>query len=159
CVPKQSLGTRVSRSLSEMPRFSQHVLAGGLLLLVILLSLGLLEPAPIPSPAQAARPAVDFANYTETIPGSKTTFDMIAVKGGTYAMGSPAGEAERGADEGPQHPITVRPFWMGKCEVSWDEFDLWWKRDPAYKPVTDADKAADAISRPTPPYVDETYGH
>ena len=25
-----------------------------------------------------------------------------------------------------QHPVTIRPFWMGKCEVTWDEFDLFW---------------------------------
>ena len=29
-------------------------------------------------------------------------------------MGSPASEAGRDADEGPQVKVTVAPFWMGK---------------------------------------------
>lgn len=139
-----------------MRRISQSVMVVGAVLLSAA-SVWLLEPASAPV-AQAA-PAAEFANYQETIPGSKVTFDMIAIKAGTFTMGSPAAEADRNADEGPQHPVEVRAFWMGKCEVTWDEFDLYWKRDPTYKPATDADKAADAVSRPTPPYVDETYGH
>jgi formylglycine-generating enzyme required for sulfatase activity len=85
---------------------------------------------------------------------------MVAIPGGTYLMGSPAGEPGRGADEGPQHPVTVRPFWMGKCEVTWDEYDLYWRKLPGAKPPeTPPDKAADAVTRPTPPYADETFGH
>ena len=52
--------------------------------------------------------------YTETIPGTRVKFDMVAIPGGTYRMGSPENEPGRQADEGPQHPVTVRPFWMGK---------------------------------------------
>ena len=40
--------------------------------------------------------------YAETIPGSKVSFEMVAVPGGTFMMGSPASEAGRGEDEGPQ---------------------------------------------------------
>jgi formylglycine-generating enzyme required for sulfatase activity len=99
--------------------------------------------------------------YVETIPGSKVKFDMVAIPGGSFVMGSPASEAGREADEGPQHPVKVRPFWMGKCEVTWDEFDLFWKKDklPLPPKPTPGDKEADAITRPTPTYVDETYGH
>ncbi len=39
-------------------------------------------------------------------------------------MGSPASEKGRSADEGPQHPVTIKPFWMSKYEVRWDEYDL-----------------------------------
>src|SRR5262245_42020806 len=60
-------------------------------------------------------------SYTETIPGSKVSFDMIAIPGGTYMMGSPASEPGRASDEGPQHAITIRPFWMAKCELAWEE--------------------------------------
>jgi formylglycine-generating enzyme required for sulfatase activity len=101
-------------------------------------------------------------NYTETVPGSKVSFDMVAIPGGTFVMGSPPNEPGRGADEGPQHPVQVRPFWLGKCEVTWDEYDLYWKKpEEGEKPkaVTPQDKAADAISKPTAPYVDETYNH
>jgi formylglycine-generating enzyme required for sulfatase activity len=94
--------------------------------------------------------------YTEPIPGSEVKFEMVAIPGGTYLMGSPASEKGRGADEGPQHPVTIRPFWMGKCEVTWDEFDQYWKaEEPARKGEPEG---VDAITRPTPPYADETFG-
>ena len=31
--------------------------------------------------------------YTDTIPGTKVTFDMVPIPGGTFMMGSPAKEA------------------------------------------------------------------
>jgi formylglycine-generating enzyme required for sulfatase activity len=124
---------------------------------------------PQPTRPAAAQPAsaatkiepLKHKGYVETILGSKVSFDMVPVPGGTFVMGSPTSEAGRGEDEGPQHPVTVRPFWMGKCEVTWDEFDLFWKKDklPLPEKPTPGDKEADAISRPTNTYVDETYGH
>ena len=100
--------------------------------------------------------------YTETVPDTKVSFEMIAIPGGTFLMGSPESEKGRADDEGPQHPVKVRPFWMGKMEVTWDEYDLYWRKNPNAKkaePKTDQDKAADAVTRPTPPYDDETFGH
>jgi len=112
------------------------------------------------------RPA-DLAPYIETIPGTDVKFDMVPIPGGTFLMGSPAGEEKRSPDEGPQHEVRLAPFWMGKCEVTWDEYDLFAfsldiKRkkeagvDPAKQPATE--KLADAVTRPTPPYADETFG-
>jgi formylglycine-generating enzyme required for sulfatase activity len=100
-------------------------------------------------------------SYIETIPDSTAKFEMIAIPGGTFLMGSPASEKGRALDEGPQHPVTIRPFWMGKTEVTWDEYDLYWKQDPDAKRenLSPSDKEADAVSRPTPPYADETFGH
>jgi sulfatase modifying factor 1 len=60
--------------------------------------------------------------YDETIPGTKVVFRMIPVPGGTFRMGSPDGEAGRKSDEGPQFEVQVAPFWIGKCEVSWQEY-------------------------------------
>jgi formylglycine-generating enzyme required for sulfatase activity len=104
-------------------------------------------------------------NYSEPIAGTEVKFDMIAIPGGAYLMGSPASEKGRREDEGPQHPVAVRPFWMGKCEVTWDEFDAYWKEEDKKdgeekKPEPKKDKKdPDAITRPTPPYADETFGH
>jgi len=104
-------------------------------------------------------------NYMEKITDN-VTFEMIAIPGGTFMMGSPEGEKGRGADEGPQHPVTLKPFWMGKCEVTWDEYDWYWtKRFPGGQPPPrpdiskKPDKLSDAITSPTPPYADETFGH
>jgi formylglycine-generating enzyme required for sulfatase activity len=105
---------------------------------------------------------VRHKSYTESISASKVSFDMVAIPGGTYMMGSPTTEAKRSSDEGPQHPVKIRPFWMGKMEVTWDEYDLYWRKNPnAQKnpPQTPEDKAADAVTRPTKPYADETFGH
>jgi formylglycine-generating enzyme required for sulfatase activity len=113
-----------------------------------------LDQKPVATPAE-------HKSYTETIPGSMVKFDMVAIPDGIYVMGSPPGEAGRQADEGPQHPVSIRPLWMGKTEVSWDEYDLYWKQEEGAKrdKQTLEDKAADAVSRPTPPYADETFGH
>src|SRR5437588_5675119 len=62
-------------------------------------------------------------SYEETIPGTSVKFEMIAIPGGTFTMGSANGEPGRNADEGPQHAVTIRPFWMEKCEATWDEYD------------------------------------
>jgi formylglycine-generating enzyme required for sulfatase activity len=115
--------------------------------------------------AQAA-PA-DFKAYTDTIPGTEITFEMLPIPGGTFTMGSPEDEEDRGEDEGPQIEVKLEPFWMGKCEVTWDmydefafSYDLKLKKrnnvDLAAQPANE--KEADAISRPTPPYADETFG-
>jgi formylglycine-generating enzyme required for sulfatase activity len=124
-----------------------------------------------PSPAEqtaADLPKVEkreHQNYTETIPDTKISFEMVAVPGGTFLMGSPASEKGRAADEGPQHPVTIRPFWMGKCEVTWEEYDLFWRKKPGNKDEQRlaekkglTGKEYDAVTRPTPPYADETFG-
>jgi formylglycine-generating enzyme required for sulfatase activity len=109
--------------------------------------------------------------YTETIPDAKTkvTFDMVPIPGGAYLMGSPASEPGRSDDEGPQHPVQIKPFWMGKYEVTWDEYDIW--RTDMNIPVGEAAgnkggkdkkpdaKGVDAVTRPTPPYGDPTFGY
>jgi formylglycine-generating enzyme required for sulfatase activity len=115
-------------------------------------------------PGQAApAPKIEKANhknYTEKIPQSDVTFEMIAIPGGEFTMGSPDTEPGRKDDEGPRHEVKIRPFWMGKCEVAWDEFDLWWKSEEMADPnKPEAKVDSDATTRPTPPYVDETYGH
>jgi formylglycine-generating enzyme required for sulfatase activity len=106
--------------------------------------------------------------YVETIPGTQITFEMLPIPGGTFVMGSPAGEDKRKEDEGPQHPVQIAPFWMGKYEVSWDEFDQFaFSLDLKKKAREQIDLAkqsqternADAVTRPTPPYADMTFGY
>ena len=50
---------------------------------------------------------------------------MVPVKGGSFTMGSPANEAGRAEDEGPQAKVNVGNFWIGAREVTWDEYDLY----------------------------------
>ena len=112
------------------------------------------------------RPA-DLKPYTEKVAGTDLSFDMVPIPGGTFEMGSPESEDNRGDDEGPVHPVKLAPFWMGKHEVTWEEYDEFAfsldikrkeaaKADPSAQPKTEI--AADAVSRPTKPYADPTHG-
>jgi formylglycine-generating enzyme required for sulfatase activity len=79
-------------------------------------------------------------------------------------MGTPDSEANRKADEGPQHKVNIAPFWMGKLEVMWSEFELFMYPDEERKlkdmiPTDpEVDKISDGVSRPTKPYVEMTFG-
>ncbi len=105
--------------------------------------------------------------YTQEIAGSDLKFDMVPIPGGTFTMGSPATEEKRKPDEGPELTVQIAPFWMGKCEVTWDEFDEYAyskdikrkqreKADLSKQPATET--AADAVTRSTKPYADMTFG-
>ena len=104
--------------------------------------------------------AAGFESYTETIPGTKVGFEMVAIPAGEVLLGSPTSEAGRGADEGPQVRASVAAFWIGRHEVTWNEYDLFaFERrggDEA-KPAPAA--GVDAVTRPTPPYADESFGY
>jgi len=114
------------------------------------------------SPKETAPP--DMKPYTEKIPGTDVAFDMVPIRGGRFVMGSPATEPNRSKDEGPQCEVELAPFWMGKREVTWDEFDLWavgldrHLRTATKAQTTDRDRQADAITSATPPYGDSTFG-
>lgn len=71
--------------------------------------------------------------YTERIPGTDIEFEMIPILGGEFLLGSPDTEAERNADEGPQVRLVVAPFWMGKCEVTWAEYQAFMNTYSALK--------------------------
>ncbi|MBI5775016.1 MAG: SUMF1/EgtB/PvdO family nonheme iron enzyme [Verrucomicrobia bacterium] len=107
--------------------------------------------------------AGDMKNYTTKIPGTEISFDMIAIAPGEFTMGSPASEAGRKADEGPSRKVKVDPFWMGKCEVTWNEYELFMypeeprKSAPAAAQIN-GENVVDAVSRPTKPYVEMSFG-
>ena len=99
-----------------------------------------------------------FENFTEFIPNSAISFKMIAVKGGTFKMGSPENEPFRKNDEGPVRNVTLSPFFMGEVEVSWDEFWAFFastmsegRVDPNLVMAHNA-SSPDAVTGPTPPF-------
>lgn len=106
--------------------------------------------------------AAEHKSYTNTIPGTQVSYGMIAIPGGEFLMGSPDSEPGRKPDEGPQHKVKLSPFWMGRCEVTWNEFELFMFADQErkFKIPTDpyVDKISDAVSRPTKPYVEMSFG-
>jgi formylglycine-generating enzyme required for sulfatase activity len=94
---------------------------------------------------------------SETIPGSSTGFKMALIPGGKFIMGSPESEKGRGLDEG-QHEVTLDSFWIGVCEVTFDEFFLYQFRSSDSDVAATTGFTADAVARPSPPYYDFTYG-
>ena len=117
-------------------------------------------------PAGAVKPGLpeDFQPYVETLPGTKLSFMMVPIPGGEFTMGSAPGEEGREENEGPPIKVKVSPFWMAAYEVTWDEYDAFYQSTDlkaakaAGAPRSPTDKAADAVTRPTPPYVDMTFG-
>jgi formylglycine-generating enzyme required for sulfatase activity len=111
----------------------------------------------------AVAQTTDFVSYTQVITGSNQTYPMQAIPGGTYLMGSPATEKGRKADEGPQHKVAIEPFWMGKFEITWDIYDLFTTKNiekemaSRYPEGADLSKT-DATTRPSPSYVDMSFG-
>jgi formylglycine-generating enzyme required for sulfatase activity len=108
--------------------------------------------------AMASEPA-DMRPYRERIPGSEVGFEMLPIPAGVFRLGSPQDEAERDRDEGPAVEVEIAPFWMQRCETSWDEYRLFMlsldrsARAQGRSKPSPQDAWADAVSRPTPPYV------
>ncbi|MFN0054829.1 MAG: formylglycine-generating enzyme family protein [Planctomycetales bacterium] len=121
-------------------------------------------PPAVAVPEAEAKTEAQMKRYTETLVGTDVTFEMLPIPGGEFSMGSPESEPGRNPDEGPQHAMKVAPFWMGKCEVTWDEYDIFSysldvkRRNLNGETATDREKVADAITKPTKPYTDMTFG-
>ena len=104
--------------------------------LVALAGLALCGPRPIAALQLPSQPPLP-AGYTATVPGSAVSFEMAPVPPRDGAPG----------------------FWIGRREVTWAEYDVF-RADPQAQ-VQRADEpppGADAITRPTPPYADESFG-
>jgi formylglycine-generating enzyme required for sulfatase activity/uncharacterized caspase-like protein len=49
--------------------------------------------------------------------------EMVILPAGTFAMGSPANEAGRRDNEGPQRQVSITRFAISRFETTWDEWD------------------------------------
>ena len=103
-------------------------------------------------------------DYKNKIPKTGVEYEMVAIKGGEFMMGSPDDESMRNSDEGPQRKVKIEPFWMGKFEVTWDMYEPFMITDVARNkdgsPETIAPDAApvDVVSSPTTPYQEMSFG-
>lgn len=91
--------------------------------------------------------------YEQTIPGSSIVFKMVPIPSGNFSIGSPDNEKGRRPDEGPVKRTMVPAFWMGEHEVTYDEFLLFLNDES-----TSRNSDIDAVTRPTPQYVDLSWG-
>ena len=88
---------------------------------------------------------------TVSIPGSEATFQLALIPQGTLVWEE---------KEGTSAELQLDAFWIGVHEVTHDEFILFQHRenDSDASLREDGGFSADAVSRPTPPYLDYTYG-
>ncbi|MEG3988013.1 SUMF1/EgtB/PvdO family nonheme iron enzyme [Microcoleus sp. S28C3] len=64
--------------------------------------------------------------------GNGVTLDMVAIPGGNFVMGSPNTEAGRSDDEGPQGTVNIPAFFMGKYEVTQEQYQAVIGNNPAH---------------------------
>ena len=108
--------------------------------------------------------AEEMKAYDSKVPETGAVFRMAAIPGGTFTMGSPAEEEGRKEDEGPQREVKISPFWMGAMEVTWDEYepfmitDVARKKDGTPTKLPEGAKTPDAVSKPTTPYTEMSFG-
>lgn len=57
--------------------------------------------------------------YTETIPGTDVTIEMLPVPGGVFTFGSAVDDTERGQYELDAVQVELPPFWIAKHETTW----------------------------------------
>ena len=95
----------------------------------------------------------EFNGYEQKIPGSGFQFTMVPIPKGKFIIGSASNEKFRLPNEGPQKKISIDAFWMSASEVTRDLFDVFLKDE-----TTSQNVDVDAITRPSPQYVDLSWG-
>jgi formylglycine-generating enzyme required for sulfatase activity len=127
--------------------------------------------APPPYDQSIYKVKLERKNFVETITSSrvvggqkqelKAQFEMVYIPGGETVIGSRSDEPGYQSIEGPQYQAKVGGFWMQKCEVTWEQWDVFWYDEDFLK--ADDERAAQLpvgeVTRPTNTFVDETYGH
>lgn len=124
------------------------------------------RPDPLPISNSDAASEAEMKPYTELVEHANAKIEMVAIPSGKFMMGSPATEADRNDDEGPQHEVAIDAFWMGKCEITWDAYEVWmsdldiFRRTALGIESNARDKAAAEfqLSQPTEPYTDMSFG-
>ncbi|MCB1224550.1 MAG: SUMF1/EgtB/PvdO family nonheme iron enzyme, partial [Verrucomicrobiales bacterium] len=112
----------------------------------------------------AVKQEADMKAYDAKIPKTGAPYSMLPIHAGVVTLGSPASEADRRDDEGPQIKVRIKPFWIGKYEVTWDEYEPYMltsegrNKDGSRKVWSPDDKPEDLISQPTPPYQPMDFG-
>ena len=104
--------------------------------------------------------AQQFKSYNQAVPGETISIDMVSVDGGSFTMGT--NSPERKSDEKPAHSVNVNSFWIGKYEITWEQYDAFvygkFGADQ-FKEASALNKLGiDAVSGATAPYVDMSFG-
>ena len=100
-------------------------------------------------------PAGPPAAYKVTIPNTTVTYTVAPVPAGEFVMGSDGPGAK--PDEQPPHKVRVDAFWMQTHEITWDSYLMFMFADQAQE-VEHPDALVDALSRPTGPHLEMSFG-
>jgi formylglycine-generating enzyme required for sulfatase activity len=97
--------------------------------------------------AAATTCMAQLSPYTETLPKSVVTIQMIPIPGGTVKIG--------GKD------VEVKPFYIASTDTPWEAYDVFLNSGPASPPYDQTKFAPDAIARPSKSYIlpDLGWGH
>lgn len=100
-----------------------------------------------------------FEDFTEYILGTRASFEMKAIPGGTFKMGSPDTEPFRRDDEGPAKNVTLTRFFMSEVEVTWNMYWAFYGETMSEGRIPpevifehNSNPDVDAVSGPTPPF-------
>jgi formylglycine-generating enzyme required for sulfatase activity len=104
-------------------------------------------------------------DYSSQVPQTSAPYHMVALEGGAFSMGSTPDEPGRQENEGPQQTIDVSPFWIGKYEVTWDEYEPFmitaidrYKNGARKDYDPEKHTIVDAVTAPTAPYTEMSFG-
>ncbi|MFN7137904.1 MAG: formylglycine-generating enzyme family protein [Limisphaerales bacterium] len=104
--------------------------------------------------AEMKRYQVDLPPLNTRI--SSGTFTMLPIKGGTFTMGNP--DSKTDPHETPAHNVTVNPFWMQQCEVTWNEYEPYMLQMHRSNPDWKSNSVVDAVAYPSRPYLEMSFG-
>ena len=95
----------------------------------------------------------NFEAYEQKLAFSNLHFSMVPIPAGQFKIGTAVANPKLNSDEGPQKEIKLDAFWMSATEVTRDVFDVFLKDENTSQNID-----VDAITRPSPQYVDLTWG-
>ncbi|MGB3509111.1 MAG: bifunctional serine/threonine-protein kinase/formylglycine-generating enzyme family protein [Microcoleaceae cyanobacterium] len=63
--------------------------------------------------------------------GNGIKLEMVYIPGGSFLMGSPEDEEGREKNEGPQHEVTLQPFYMSKYPITQEQYQVIMGKNPS----------------------------
>ena len=86
------------------------------------------EPAPAPAPAPTVAPPPAIVEPQTRLPFEP---EMVEVRGGSFDMGCSPGDGQCASDRQPAHRVSIRPFRMGRYEVTQAQWQAVMGENPA----------------------------
>ncbi|MEM1394261.1 MAG: bifunctional serine/threonine-protein kinase/formylglycine-generating enzyme family protein, partial [Cyanobacteria bacterium P01_H01_bin.150] len=68
--------------------------------------------------------------FTEDL-GNGVTLEMVLIPSGSFMMGAPEDEKESRDSERPQHKVNIQPFFMGKYQVTQEQYQAIMRKNPS----------------------------